>query len=104
VISRGVVAKMSQANLPIFGIGCETGASTPDFRKFGLVAPSTRPPPPQPQPYNAKDAWRYLASGPTDLLACTFEYTKIEQQLGDRAPQPIAAPAAGGGPGSDGLR
>jgi Peptidase family C25/Ricin-type beta-trefoil lectin domain len=62
VISTGVVGKMLQANLPIvFGIGCETGAYTPDYRKFSLEPRGTLPPPPQ--PYNAFSNWWLAHAG-----------------------------------------
>jgi Peptidase family C25/Ricin-type beta-trefoil lectin domain len=62
VVSRGTVGNMSQSNLPIvFGIGCETGAYTPDFRKFSLVPPETPPPPPQ--PFNAFSNWWLAHAG-----------------------------------------
>jgi hypothetical protein len=62
VISPAVIGKMSQSNLPVvFGIGCETGAFTPDFRKFSLVPANTLPPPPQ--PYNAFSNWWLAHAG-----------------------------------------
>lgn len=62
VVSLGVIGKMSQSNLPIvFGIGCETGAYTPDYRKFSAVPPDTPPPPPQ--PFNAFSNWWLAHAG-----------------------------------------
>jgi hypothetical protein len=56
VVSLRLIGNMSQSNLPIvFGIGCETGAYTPDYRKFSAVPLNTPPPPPQ--PYNAFSNW-----------------------------------------------
>ncbi len=65
VVSLGVIAGMSQSNLPIvFGIGCETGAYTPDYREFSAVAPDTPPPPPQ--PFNAFSNWWLAHAGWVD--------------------------------------
>lgn len=62
VVSLRVIREMSQSNLPIvFGVGCETGAYTPDYRKFSAVPPDTPPPPPQ--PFNAFSNWWLARAG-----------------------------------------
>ncbi len=62
VVSLKTVGEMSQSNLPIvFGIGCETGAYTPDYRKFSAVPPDTPPPPPQ--AFNAFSNWWLAHTG-----------------------------------------